>query len=319
MIRILADRLGGARMDSTYGRPELISARDAARRKDLFHVSSALAGELDPNVRADIAYVAAEELVRRHGAELPEWIDGWLTSSGDDAYAWMLRGTHEVLRAWKVRGYQRAAHTKSGSFRSFWEILGDAEAMCRRAAHLAPEDPTPWVLLVHMARGQQVGVDQTVERFAEVVARCDTHLRGNEQLVLSLSPKWGTPVGVLQRFVENQYRSVPIGSPVRMNLVQVYIERWFNLPSTEKQAFVNRSTVRKQAERTISNWLDHGNVESQQSLHNFAAFWYTITGQHSLARPHFEASAEYVKEFPWSYMAFPVRSYRQGRRAALRG
>ncbi|WP_329587306.1 hypothetical protein OG500_37945 [Kitasatospora sp. NBC_01250] len=307
------------RPDCTYGRPELRAVRAAVRRKDLSRVTRALAGQPDHDVRADLVYVAAEELVRRHGRAVPDWVRGWFDSAADDPHAWALRGAHAVLRAWKIRGYRRAASTSPDLFHQFHRVLSGAEEVCREAAALAPGDPTPWVLLVHMARGQEIGPDATLRRFGALTARCDTHLRGNEQVVLSLSPKWGTPVETLQGLVDEQYRAAAPGSPVRMNLVQAYIERWYNLAPAERQAFLARASVRSRAEIAISGWLEYGDTEGQHALHNSAAFWYTITGQHALARPHFIATRGHAKTFPWSYLPHPAWEFRKGWLSALRG
>ncbi|MFD5410765.1 hypothetical protein [Streptomyces nojiriensis] len=305
-----------ARVDHTYGRPELTAARDAVGRRDLSAVTLALTSTVDHDVRADITYVAAEELVRLYGPEIPEWAETWYAAANDDGIAWTLRGAHEVLRAWKIRGYQRARYTDAATFRSFGEALQGAEVMCRRAVQLCPDDPVPWVLLVHMARGQEIGPAGTLERFSELTSRSDAHLRGNEQMVLSLSPKWGTPFRVLEGTIDHQRRTAPAGSPIHLNTVQAYIELWFNLPVSERGELTGKDSVRMQAEEAISGWLEEGITEGRHALHNFAGFWYTITGQHSLAKPHFAATAGYVKEFPWSYKPFPVLSYQRGRRAA---
>ncbi|MGW2402462.1 hypothetical protein ACWCYY_38550 [Kitasatospora sp. NPDC001664] len=316
MIRTLLLPFRTARLDRTYGRTELIAARDAIRRGDTSSVVHAMADFSDHNVRADIAYVAAEELVRLHGTEIPTSLQHSFENLADDANSWTLRGAHEVLRAWQIRGYARASQTDQAAFRGFRDTLQGAEQICYTAAGYAPEDPLPWVFLVHMARGQQIGPRRTLERFAELDRRSPAHLHGNEQMVLSLSPKWGTPFPVLQNAIEEQRSTAPAGSPVHLNIVQAYIELWFDSPASERLGVTAKYSIRNTIEKAVDGWLEHGNIEGQHALHNYCAFWYSLTGQHDRAKPHFEAAAGYIKAFPWSYHLFPVRSFQKSSRAA---
>ncbi|MBP2474112.1 hypothetical protein JOF53_002984 [Crossiella equi] len=288
------------RVGLTYGSPELEAVRCAARTGDRAGLGALLAAAQDSDDRSDAVLVAATTVVEQHGTTVPRWLLEWVTSTPGDALAWTVRGAVEVLRAWELRGY----HRTRGDGLGFGQVLASAEVMCTRAAELDPRDPTPWVWLVHMARGQGIGALNTARRWAEVVRRAPQHLRGHEQMLTSLSPKWGTSVQVMSDFVQDAVSVAPAGSALHLLVPRGYVEQWVDLSPAQQRRFLNRVDVWDHAQQAIDRWLHpHGtDPRARISGHNLVAFWYSLWGTHHLARPHFEATRGHVDRYPWSYL-----------------
>lgn len=305
-----------ARLDVTYGVPELEAVRTAVREESLQELCRLLKDCADADDRSDRVFVAASIAVGVADIAGPQWVSRWVREEPKNPVAWTVAGAVETLRAWNVRGYARARHTARPALKGFHAILGDAEAMCRKALELAPEDPVPWVWLIQMARGQEVGLDETVRRWHGMTVLAPQHLRGNHQMLLSISPKWGYPGWVMDEFVENATEAAPDGSALHLLPVAAQVEHWLDLEGQPSVIYVKDDAQLTRARAAIAHWLHPSGADPRGVIsgHNLAAFWHSLPGSFNEAKSHFELTRGYCDRFPWAYLGDPLASYSRYRR-----
>src|SRR4051794_13841138 len=179
-----------ARIDITFGRPELRSVQAAAGTDDVAALDRALtAGLMDAADWSDRIDVAARTVESRFRDRVPVALDQWAHSAWDSPAASLLRGAVEARRAWQIRGegmkWRRPAEVR--------QALSTAEHWLRAAARLRPDDATPWVWLASIGRLQGVTPAETMNRQAELAKRAPHYFTGHYQALGSLSPAWGYP------------------------------------------------------------------------------------------------------------------------------
>jgi hypothetical protein len=304
-----------AKLDITFGRPELAVVRDAARKEDWVALSHAVAdGTVDDEDRSDRIAVAVETVAKPWGRRVSPALEEWVQAEPGNPLAVLVRGGVEVLRAWQVRGVRLASHTDRQRLIGFREILEQAELLCRIAVQLDPADPTPWVYLLQMARGQGVGIEETLARRDELIARSPHHFRGHYQAVSSLSPMWGCPYPVMYDQVRRWTADAPQGSPLHGLLFVANIERWRRemrrtdpfLSDPEMLAEAHQATAlmkMEPCERPADFWA-----------HNYAAAWYCEIKDYERANAHFALLQNYCTPWPWGdFSPFPVFMFRWGK------
>ncbi|MGW4488582.1 DUF4034 domain-containing protein [Amycolatopsis sp. NPDC004368] len=132
-------------------------------------------------------------LVRRLGEAVANdeiGLDGWRTERPGDPDAAAVNAESLVCLAWQVRSSLGAEHVSREQFQKFFAILKSAEPAAREAAELAPDDPTPWVTMLAVARGLQYDNDAFGEVWNELVARDPAHLPAHSSALQYWCEKW---------------------------------------------------------------------------------------------------------------------------------
>ncbi|GAA5194024.1 hypothetical protein GCM10023322_57400 [Rugosimonospora acidiphila] len=307
-------------LDITYGRPELSAVRDAARVPNNWGplCGTLTDGVVDGEDRSDRVAVAAATIVRGTRGRVPPGLDAWLSTRPGDPSALLLRGAVEVLRAWEVRGARLASQTEGRRLAEFVSVLGHAESLCRAAAQLAPTDPTPWLYLLHMARGQQVGAQETLNRLARLELCSPGHLAGYYQAVYSLSPMWGTPVEVMREQVGKWTAAAAPGSPLHSLLFVANFEWWRRDRLAHADVFQDEQ-ARDEARRAADLMtMEPCQRPADYLAHNYAAGWFSYTGERKRALAHFRLLGGHCTRFPWDYDKNRPRSLFWGKRLRAR-
>ncbi|MEV8516725.1 hypothetical protein [Dactylosporangium sp. NPDC051484] len=286
-----------ARIDITYGRPELAAVRDAAKRGDLRVLGAALtAGLTSAHDRLDRIRVAVSTLTARTGASVPAGLDDWVRAEPGNPTALAVRGGVEVDRAWEIRGGDLAGHTQQQRLRDFIAVLGQAENYCRAAAQADPRDPAPWAYLLMMARGQQVDTDEVLRRREELEARAPQHLGSQLHAVIALGPMWGGSTELALEHIRKWLTSAPAGSTLPALFFVVQYQRFLR----EGRGFVRDADVRAEGHRAAER-LPTGPCATPDEFlaHNYAAAWFMLTREPGRANRHFKLLRGYATEHPW--------------------
>jgi hypothetical protein len=307
-----------AKIDITFGRSELKVVRRAALGQNWAALSRALAdGVVDGDDRSDRMAVAVKTVAGPYGPRVCKALDEWVRAEPDNPTALLLRGGVEVQRAWQIRGAALASQTKPQRLVEFQAVLGRAEVMCWRAAQLDPADPTPWHYLLQMARGQGVGLQETLARRDELIARSPHHFSGHYQAVQSLSPMWGCPYPVMYEQVRRWIADVPEGSPLHGLVFVAYVEGWRREMRRRDPLLRDPEMLTDAHRATESMTMEQCKRPADFWTHNYAAGWYSVIKDRERARAHFAVMRGYLTEWPWGdFSVFPILAYRKGRVAA---
>ena len=97
------------------------------------------------------------------------WLQAWLAAEPDNPIALSAYAKTLSTTAFAIRTTSRAEDVASDQWEAFFRVLRQAPEHCLHAAEVAPEDPTPWVVLQTIALGLQYDNDEYRKVFGEVV------------------------------------------------------------------------------------------------------------------------------------------------------
>ncbi|MFG2359313.1 hypothetical protein [Streptomyces sp. NPDC048521] len=223
------------------------------------------------------------------------------------------------LHAWT----QVARARRRGSL----EDAAEAVDMCLRAAEIAPDDPTPWVILLEVARLEGRERSQVFGVWNEVLARD----RWNREAYLSmlgyLSPEEaGSRVQVLE-FVDSLGLRMPANVPcAAMELTaQVFqyhslVERG-GLEALMARNHWSQTTATQALDRVAHTWVQPGFLRHAKALAdlNILAYALMAADRRREAAAVFAALGGVVTPWPWQTVGDPVTEFDQAQRRAAAG
>ena len=290
-----------ARIDPTFGRPELAAVRDAAQRGDLRALGPALTtGLTGPHDRIDRMRVAADTLTARTGPNVPAGLDEWLRADPHNPAVLALRGQVEVLRAWAIRGDDLARLTEQARLVEFRRTLERAEYFARTAAEADPRDPAPWASLTLMARGQQVDTAELLRRRDGLEARAPQHFDSQAHAVIDLGPMWGGSNDLALEHLRRWVAAAPEGSCLPALFFVAQFQRYLR---DEDRSFTRDEAVRDEGHR-MADRLPRGHLSTPDAFiaHNYAAAWFVLAREPGRANTHFKLLRGYASEYPWYWL-----------------
>lgn len=119
-----------------------------------------------------------------------EWLTRWRAEWPDDGHAAVVHAEALVMMAWQIRGNARADSTTRAQFDGFHRVIAQAEKAGRRATELLPDDPTPWVTLIIVARALGYDHQEFGSLWDELVKRAPQHRAGHVQALQYWCEKW---------------------------------------------------------------------------------------------------------------------------------
>jgi hypothetical protein len=240
-----------------------------------------------------------------------------------------LRGSH-LPRVWATREPHNAsalvlhAGTQLAEGRAQGR-LGDAAAVtesCYRAADLAPEDPTPWVVLLGVARMQRWEQPQAFGVWNEVLSRD----RWNREAYLSmlgfLSPEEaGSRMQVLE-FVDALRARMPANAPCAATELTAQVLQYHSvLARGGLEALVARNHwsqpgTAQALDRAAHTWVRPAFFRHATALAdlNLLAYALMAADRRHEARPVFEALGGTVTTWPWHVGGDPLTEFEQAQR-----
>ncbi|GAB3974873.1 DUF4034 domain-containing protein [Plantactinospora veratri] len=288
----------GPTIDKAKGDPGAARLRAALGQRDWVTVRDFLDSVRHPDDRAFYLGVCADV----DGVQ--DWIGEWIAAEPHSTLPVLVRGCHGVYWAWEARGGATAEHTSQSQFKGFFDRLRMAENCLDEVVERDPDDTTAWTFLVTAARGRQVGREEAMRRFAQVVARHPTHLTAHQQMLQFLCKKWFGSTEEMFDFARTAAAKAPAGSLLHELVVVAHIEHWLGLPSEEKDPYIMspavRAELRAAAEQSI--WHpEHRRRPGWASPYNSFALAFSFAEDYPAAAAVFDAIGDSVTEWPWYY------------------
>ena len=258
------------------------------------------------------------------------WVERWQVLDPVNPDAALLRAQVEVIRVLRASG----GGASSSEDRA--EAAAEALALCRHAAEMAPEDPTPWVVMLTLSRavdrdhGGTRGRGEFWRRWQEMRARDGFNRDGHHEALTYLYPAWcgshsemydfaywlageaapGSPLAILPLVAHAEaYRAALVGAPARAQ-PSPYIH--WAMPH-----------VGADVDRVLRSWLGLASVPHAQAdidrnylLH---AMVFSGRGDGDEARALFDALGSHAMRVPWSYTGDAETSYLYWRERAFAG
>ncbi|ARP68933.1 hypothetical protein LK07_03135 [Streptomyces pluripotens] len=198
---------------------------------------------------------------------------------------------------------------------------------CLRAAELVPEDPTPWVALLNVARLERWAQPQAFGVWNEVLARD----RWNREAYLSmlgyLTPEEGGSRIQVMEFVDALSARMPANAPCAGTELTAQVLQYHALLDRGGfEALVARNhwsqaMAVKALDRAAGTWVQPGFLRHARALAdlNILAYALMAADRRREAHPVFEALGGSVTPWPWHVVGDPVAEFDQAQRRAAAG
>lgn len=288
----------GPTVDKAKGDPGARHLRTALQQRDWVGVRDFLNSIEHPDDRAFYLGICADT------AGVQDWIEDWIAAERQSTLPLLVRGCHAVYWAWEARGGATADNTSQSQFQGFFERLRLAENCLDEVVDRDPSDATAWTFLVTAARGRQVGRDEAVRRFEQVVRRHPTHLIAHQQMLQFLCRKWFGSTEEMFDFARTAAARAPEGSLLPELVAVAHIEHWLDLPSEEKDPYIMSSAVRAELRAVAERSIWHPNYQRRPgwpSPFNSFALAFSFAEDYPAAAAVFDAIGDNVTEWPWYY------------------
>ncbi|WP_344444815.1 hypothetical protein [Kitasatospora nipponensis] len=197
---------------------------------------------------------------------------------------------------------------------------------CRRAAELAPNDPTPWVVLLGVLRMVRSGSQEVFQVWHEVVARDAWHREAHLQMLGYLSPEeCGSHREVLD-FVDAVRSGIPATAPAIGVELTAMVEHHHRLVA---RGGVDGLMARRQwtnaraagaLERAVTGWTEPGRLQHAAALAdlNLLAHALVLANRLPEAGEAFRAIGSTVTPWPWGLEGDPLDRFGYWQGQALR-
>jgi hypothetical protein len=304
------------RTDRAHDDPALDARTEAARRGDW----SAIAASLPPVGADPDRYHRPVYGVARLAVEDDRWLNAWLDAAPDDATAWSVHAEALVGLAWELRTAAAASDVLREEWAGFHRVLNQAPAACDRAAALAPDLATPWIVLMSCAMGLGWKHDRFREIWAKVLARAPYSVAAHQQALQYWLPRWRGSDELAAAFVaETVARAMPGHLLTSVRLEYLYRER-APRGEAERSAFYRGGEVAEALDAAVAD-LEAAPPDHPYRMHqrHWLAHFLTKAGRYAEAVAEFRAIDGYAGAWPWHLSADPAATFAATRAEALLG
>ncbi|CAL9304524.1 MULTISPECIES: hypothetical protein [unclassified Streptomyces] len=258
-------------------------------------------------------HALGEAAARRVGG----WLDAWEAARPQDPDAALVRASSTVSRAWLLRGTRRAADTSGRRLAGFFDVLPRSRDQIARAAELAPEDPTPYVVELRTARGLNYPHKKMHRVWQEITDRAPHHPGGHHSALQYWCAKWHGSEELATRFAQVAAASAPLGTLLRT----LPLLAWWEHHGDKAKARDHRTPelvalVDAALADVAAAPPDHPDLPGARHC---LAYFLTRQGRFEAALEQFRLVDGYVAAFPWTYYGDPAAVYCHWRDKAVRG
>ena len=261
------------------------------------------------------------------------WVERWQVLDPVNPDAALLRAEVETIRA------LRTAVT-GGAGRQ--ETVAEALKWCRHAAELAPEDPTPWVVMVTLSRAadrgsgtagsRPVGRDEFWRRWQEMRARDPLNRDGHHEALAYLYQAWCGSHAEMYDFAYWLAGEAPVGSPLAVLPLVAHAEVYRATAEAVVQGggakpspyeHWSRPQVVADIERVLRSWLGSATVPHAQADldRNYLLHAIVFSGRADTAeaRGLYDAIGSHAVRAPWGFTGDTETSFLYWRDRAFGG
>ncbi|MET9447146.1 hypothetical protein [Streptomyces cinerochromogenes] len=203
----------------------------------------------------------------------------------------------------------------------------DAVETCLRAAELAPDDPTPWVALLKVARRQRWKQPQVFGVWNEVLARDRWNREAYMNMLGYLTPEEGGSRLQVLEFVDALCARMPSNAPCAATELTAQVFQYHAiLGRGGYEALVARThwsqgMAAQALDRVVHTWAQPGFLRHASALADLNLLAYALMAgdRRAEARPVFEAIGGTVTAWPWQTGGDPLTEFEQAQRRATVG
>jgi len=297
-------------LDPCLGDADASRLREALEKREWRSVRDFLNTVTDPDDRAFYLGICQTT------PGVQEWIDEWTAAEPDTTLPVLVQGANGIQWAWDARGRAGSAQTTARQFREFHRRLKVAEDHLRDVVRRDPDDVDAWSSLVTTARGLELGKPEARRRFDEVTRRHPLHIYAHDQMLQGLCAKWFGSDKDMFSFARQAVTKSPPGNPLGHLVAVAHFEFWSgNGPDNH----MTRSKVRDELHAAANHSVRHADYRPRlggQVSHNWFAFAFSLSGDFTAAREHFDIIGQSITSSPWQMYGDPVEMFQKMRAEA---
>jgi hypothetical protein len=275
---------------------EITAALEAARDREWRPAAGLLTSIANHwERRGQAVHWLAETTVEDSG-----WLRDWRRARPDDPHALLVHAASLVTQA--SRMHADATH----------DVLDQAEAAAEEAAKALPDDPTPWVYAVTMARDLRTGPEKFDFLWRELIARDGHHRRGHDQGLQYWCEKWSGTHDQMFAFAT----AAATKSPSLCSLpLRAALEKESEDPGVWKTTGTRRTLD------LLLHWLDGPGARGPHSGtdRSLAAIALVHNKRYNEAVEQFRFLGPHADSVVWTYFGNPVTGFLSTREKACRG
>jgi hypothetical protein len=316
VLNRLFGRASEPRLDPALGNAHVQRLRALLAAGEWGQADDALEPLRDWDLR-DLAVAAASEQAGR-----PGWIEAWTTQRPRSASGWLVRGAHTVQWAWQARGGRTADQTQEAAFAVFHDRLYQGEGELRRAAELAPDDPTPHVWRLVAGRGLELALAELRARFDAAVRLQPEHRFAHNHFLQASCRKWGGSDELMFGFAREAATRAPVDSCLHTLIAEAHIERWLGVGmfrEGDQRSYFAQPAVQAEVQQAADCYLRSPQLRATPRTpwdRNIFAFCFWLMGDMKSAREQFTALDGLTTQHPWQYLGGPLAVYAKARQSA---
>ncbi|MEY9888761.1 hypothetical protein ABIA35_002010 [Catenulispora sp. MAP12-49] len=242
------------------------------------------------------------------------WVERWQVLEPVNPDAALLRAQVETVRT------LRAALTGGAGVP---ETAAEALDLCTHAAEMAPEDPTPWVIMLTLARaadrGRKSGREEFWQHWQQMRALDALNRDGHHEALIYLFDAWCGSHQEMYDFAYWLAGEAPPGSPLAALPLVAHAEvfRTANVGVPRQRqaphAHWSRDLVTADVDRVLRSWLGsaiephaQADLDRNYLLH---AMVYSGLVDTDETRALYDAIGSHAMRVPWSYTGDPAATF----------
>ncbi|KOG42444.1 hypothetical protein [Streptomyces resistomycificus] len=220
-----------------------------------------------------------------------------------------------------LRACARVARVKDTDWSDAWDVYGD----CRRAAEVAPEDPTPWLALLRLMSSCGAPANAVLPVWTEAVARDPWNRTVYHQMLRHLSPRRHGTLMEMIDFAERCAGRAPHGSPLALLPLAARVELVaYRTTKDSTTAFAAdghwyEPQAAAETDTALTKWFQAASPPHAEALAdlNLLAFALTRMKRTGEAAPVFRRLGRHMTGHPWNLVPDAARDFQYWRDRAL--
>jgi hypothetical protein len=293
-------------VDPTLGNPDIKRVTNAMAARDWPAVRATLAAASDYQALSGLVSAASDV----PGAEV--WLPDIVRDELDSTTAPLVYGARAISWAWEARSNAVADLVSRDQFALFFERLRIAEDCLQGVTRREPGNASAWQLLIITARGLQLDLAESRERFDRAVAAEPGHFGAHTQLLQTLCKKWQGSHDLMHEFARRSMLGAPEGSRLGALVPMAYVEETLFMEPAERRKHLKQPAVRQALREAADRSVRHAAYPSTPPAagsRNAFALVFTLAEEYRLAAEQFRLIGEWVTEDPWQYFDEPGRAF----------
>lgn len=242
-------------------------------------------------------------------------LEKWKNNGDSPYYYHLFQAAYLIERAWHFRGGGTADTVSDDRFNNFQSLIALAEESLEEASLNSEVTGQIYALklIVHLCLSDEfIQIDTTLGSMRELDSEraLPVNLNGHVTVLNAACEKWLGSHEQMFAFARD-YATKDAGHGYMASLIcYAHLQRWIYMDMFDEDAegaavYFDQDSVKTDLANAHHWFTDNPHPTAtgfNLNADNMFAGMLSLSGQHDLARPHFEAMGKRALDFPWTYI-----------------